>query len=365
MLGGRALAAWWRQAFRVAGHLGTQHPPALQLLTARCTYVLLGSTVLAAGLQAGWRAKVACEETEQESLESHEKREVRNAVLAGSWPSVEGWARRHGVDAPLTEMGQTALSFAAEHGAIFLVQSLLSISADPRRGDRHGLSPLHLASRRGHTPVVALLLQAGVEPDRPTDVFGNTPLHGAVGFGHVAVAELLLEAGVDPNSRTADVRAPPSYGAWSLHETPLHLACKEKPPHLEAQSRPLVLLLLRYGGLPHLQDDCGDTAAHLLVRKGDAATLWSLLSWSPPFAARDAVRLRNQQGLSAAEEAAASSRPALYQLMMRLAPAVASFRSFFNIEVLKVTADPKDCDKPQEWAKYQERLNRASEATKS
>ncbi|CAK0812614.1 unnamed protein product [Prorocentrum cordatum] len=145
-------------------------------------------------------------------------------------------------------------------------------------------------------------------------------MQDAVGFGHVHATSALLRARCDPDMRTGDIRAPPDYGAHTLHETPLHLACRAKPPHLELQSRGLVLLLLRFGADPGHQDDRGDTPAHHLARKGDAATLWALLSRARPEQAEAAVRRQNARGATAEQEAPDGGARLAVRLALRCGP---------------------------------------------
>ncbi|XP_029313718.1 LOW QUALITY PROTEIN: transient receptor potential cation channel subfamily A member 1b [Cottoperca gobio] len=125
---------------------------------------------------------------------------------------------------------KSALHFAAQYGRINTCQRLLETITDSRllnEGDERGLTPLHLASRGGHTKVVQLLLRKGalfhsdykgwtclhhaasagytqsmeillsanLKLLDKTDEDGNTALHIAAREGHVVVVRLLLESG--------------------------------------------------------------------------------------------------------------------------------------------------------------------------
>lgn len=133
---------------------------------------------------------------------------------------------------------ETSICHAASVGDIGRVRRLLeknpaSVHSDGKNGDS-GYTPLHYASRSGHTDVAALLLQfgarpplllippykrlfdghplifippppgAGADPNRQTKAGGATPLHRAAFMGHVDVVQLCLRAGADPSIRDAD-----------------------------------------------------------------------------------------------------------------------------------------------------------------
>lgn len=256
--------------------------------------------------------------------EQAELQAVRAAVVAGQWPRVQAWVERHGLDAPVTPMGQSALCLAAERGSVHVVRALLAAAADPEACDNQGLSTLLHGARQGHAPVVQELLRFRASPDKPTDIFGNAPLHGAVGFGHAIVAQCLLRARADPNQRTGDIRAPASYGAHTLHEAPLHLTCLAKPPHVEA-------------------------------------TLWFLLTRTAPeladFAAHGA---RNARGATAAEEAAGG--PWAVSLALRLGPAVARLRQRLQLppEGDGGGGAADEAAEEEAWAVYRARLDSGS-----
>ncbi|XP_070842326.1 transient receptor potential cation channel subfamily A member 1-like [Chaetodon trifascialis] len=127
---------------------------------------------------------------------------------------------------------KSALHFAAQYGRINTCHRLLETITDSRllnEGDERGLTPLHLASREGHTKVVQLLLRKGAlfhsdykgwtclhhaasagythtmdillsaNPKLmdKTDEDGNTALHVAARGGHVAAVRLMLTRGAD------------------------------------------------------------------------------------------------------------------------------------------------------------------------
>ncbi|XP_053198303.1 transient receptor potential cation channel subfamily A member 1b [Scomber japonicus] len=127
---------------------------------------------------------------------------------------------------------KSALHFAAQYGRINTCHRLLETITDSRllnEGDERGLTPLHLASRGGHTKVVQLLLSKGalfhsdykgwtclhhaasegytqtmdillsanLKLLNKTDEDGNTALHIAARLGHVAAVKLMLARGAE------------------------------------------------------------------------------------------------------------------------------------------------------------------------
>ncbi|KAM6900693.1 transient receptor potential cation channel subfamily A member 1b isoform 1-T1 [Xenentodon cancila] len=127
---------------------------------------------------------------------------------------------------------KSALHFAAQYGRINTCHRLLESITDSRllnEGDERGLTPLHLASKGGHTKVVQLLLRKGalfhsdykgwsclhhaasegytqtmdillsanIKLLDKTDEDGNTALHIAARAGHVAVVRLMLARGAE------------------------------------------------------------------------------------------------------------------------------------------------------------------------
>lgn len=75
---------------------------------------------------------------------------------------------------------------------------LLFAGANPNTVDEDGITPIVIASLKGHHRVVETLLVAGV--DVRTTVFEKlTSIHAASRYGHHQVVEILLAAGANPN----------------------------------------------------------------------------------------------------------------------------------------------------------------------
>ncbi|XP_039983195.1 transient receptor potential cation channel subfamily A member 1b [Xiphias gladius] len=90
---------------------------------------------------------------------------------------------------------KSALHFAAQYGRINTCHRLLETITDSRllnEGDEKGLTPLHLASRWGHTKVVQLLLRKGALFH--SDYKGWSCLHHASSEGYTQTMDILLSA---------------------------------------------------------------------------------------------------------------------------------------------------------------------------
>jgi ankyrin repeat protein len=121
-----------------------------------------------------------------------------------------------------------------------------------------GFAPLHLAAFFGQTDAVRLLLARGAEPDvRGQGWMTGTALSAAAAGGHTAIVLLLLEVGVDPNVQQAQ------------GFTPLHAAAQNAD--LEA-----VRALLDAGADPAIVTEEGVTAAELAEQAGDLVTVETL-----------------------------------------------------------------------------------------
>ncbi|MGE0641697.1 MAG: ankyrin repeat domain-containing protein [Thermoanaerobaculia bacterium] len=115
--------------------------------------------------------------------------------------------------------------------------------------DRHGVTPLMMAARRGDTEAIAGLVAAGADLERLDLRNGWTPLVHALHKGSAAAVAALLGAGADPNHRPRSA------------EPPLFFA-------LQTGDTGMVRLLLDAGADPYATDADGTNALLLAVEGG-------------------------------------------------------------------------------------------------
>lgn len=103
--------------------------------------------------------------------------------------------------------GRTAAFLAAESGHHGLLVLLLRHGAELHIPDHQGVSPLHIACRRGHASVVRYLLGLDVRRlQEVEDKNAETPLYTACFEGHIEIVRMILE------SSSCDVNKPTSAG---------------------------------------------------------------------------------------------------------------------------------------------------------
>lgn len=99
-----------------------------------------------------------------------------------------------------------------------------------------------MATARGITEIVELLLQNGADPNQ-RDMLGRTPLHYAARF--LDIAELLVAAGADVNAQDR------------FNETPLYRS---------VANQAMVRFLLESGARVGIRNHVGDTAIDRALR---------------------------------------------------------------------------------------------------
>ena len=91
------------------------------------------------------------------------------------------------------EAPPNAISWAAENGYTTLVRDLISLRADVLENDNY---PLELASKKGYTEIVKILLEAGVSTQDSTDE--GYCLRLAAYNGYTEIASMLIQSGANP-----------------------------------------------------------------------------------------------------------------------------------------------------------------------
>lgn len=96
--------------------------------------------------------------------------------------------------------GNQLLHFAVNHDNPRLVALLLEAGADPDAANDKGSTPLTQAAYRGKTQTIELLLAEGASVDAEAYGDGGTPLAFALFWGHKEAAEKLAEIAVVPRN---------------------------------------------------------------------------------------------------------------------------------------------------------------------
>lgn len=94
----------------------------------------------------------------------------------------------------------------AMDGDVKRVKMLLAKGHDPNVQDSSGYTPLHYATRHGHSSVAVVLLEHGANVDATTPSVKSTPLHRAAAQGHIETVKTLLHHRANANLTDADGR---------------------------------------------------------------------------------------------------------------------------------------------------------------
>ncbi|CAB1340439.1 unnamed protein product [Coregonus sp. 'balchen'] len=179
---------------------------------------------------------------------------------------------------------------------------------------KYGRSPLHLASYKGHTEVVRILLKAGCDLDIQDDG-EQTALHRAAVVGNSDVISALIQEGCALDRQDKD-------GNTALHEVSWHgfsqsvkLLVKAGANNGHAQSSKVLLL---GGSRPDSKNHVGDTCLHVAARYNHVSMLRILLG------AFCSVAEKNQAGQTALDQARDHNNPDI-ALLLTKAPQVQSF----------------------------------------
>jgi hypothetical protein len=150
----------------------------------------------------------------------------------------------------------TILRSAAERGDVAVIRQRLDAGEFVDARDERGMTPLHLATMKGHTDAAGLLLDHGADPNARAE--GDmTPLHFAAMLAHPEMAGLLVRRG----ARTDGLNA--------SGLMPIHLAANEKVVNVLALSGADVNALTSKGFTPLHTARHGMVAKALIDHKAD------------------------------------------------------------------------------------------------
>jgi ankyrin repeat protein len=140
--------------------------------------------------------------------------------------------------------GQTALMAAAQSGDLQAVKALLAAGADAGAKDSAGMSPLaaavlagqsevtgllaeraaaalddalQLASVKGHTAVMSVLMDRGASP-LAVSKDGRTPIMYAAEYGHMEAVKLLRQRGAPVTALDGNLKTPATYAEENGHD---------------------------------------------------------------------------------------------------------------------------------------------------
>ncbi|KAF5538051.1 ankyrin repeat [Fusarium phyllophilum] len=190
------------------------------------------------------------------------------------------------------DVGQTALSLAAQGDDTETMRRLIIMGADIELADRDGKTPLCWAAAEGKKSAVKFLIDKGAQIEATEHIYGRTSLSWAAARGHASVVRVLCTYGAHVNALDKSKRTPMSWAASRGNEetvqllidagadfrsndtdfwrTPLHWAATRNRPKNAS-------LLLQYGAEIDAVDGSSKTPLCLASEDGYADVVEILL----------------------------------------------------------------------------------------
>ncbi|XP_067675003.1 uncharacterized protein [Haliotis asinina] len=182
-------------------------------------------------------------------------------------------------------------------------KSPLKLKSGKKPNETEGMTALHLACHQGHVGVVKKLMDVDNIDINISDVFGKSALYIASKRGRSQVVKILLEKRADTSLATTDCRTAVYAASKKGHAPVIELLCKSgagvntgtkgqrKRNPLSAASRKgyvaAVDCLLRYGADVNLKDSEGNTSLHIASAAGQTDVVKCLLKWGADVLARN------------------------------------------------------------------------------
>ncbi|TLD19052.1 hypothetical protein PspLS_10001 [Pyricularia sp. CBS 133598] len=177
-----------------------------------------------------------------------------------------------------------------------LLQALIQWHADPNIANANGRWPIHVASLRGNTDKVDVLMGLDGADANILDGEGRSPLHLAALRGHVETVETLLRHGAKANLADSRGFCPLHLAVWKKHLQIAQTLLSAHPKAVLGQTRSLPMDFDgdRPSGLS-VGERWRATPLHIAAMKGDVdlvRLIVSTVEQNPDMDVGDLVRLR-------------------------------------------------------------------------
>ena len=170
-----------------------------------------------------------------------------------------------------------ALLIAAANGHVYTVKELIRLGANVMAVGEHQQTLWHSAAQNGHANVINDVDNINKNADlNAANADGATPLHLAVKNNHMPVIKALIQKGVNVNATTITTRINP----LARHETPLHWAA-------QSGNTDAVTALLAAGANPNAQDEGRRTPLHWAIQNKGEDVVTTLLAKGAHLNAQD------------------------------------------------------------------------------